>query len=184
MLWNKNIKQIIILGVCYDSNMRLTSHLSFAWLSANYKQCCLFTHLASHYTMSELALSSPHLISCHYVTWGLNIRAQPRGGNHWNEILFEIRIWSQLNNGLQSGCLGFEPSDPYCGQYDMRHGHSIRDINQSNGPMLVTRCQESYSHSHSRPITSIIMAGNQDRGAVLGGLANGQHSALAFRKVI
>ena len=63
----------------------------FCLTRCNYKQCCLFAHSASGYPMSGLALSSPHVIRCH-----MRLNTRPGGGNHWNGILFEMRIWSRL----------------------------------------------------------------------------------------
>ena len=118
----------------------------FCLTRCNYKQCCLFAHLASGYHVRP-GLSSPHVIRCpmSHLTRGAGI------------IEMEFCVKWEYDPGLQwpqSGCLGFESLWSWCGQYDnTRHGHSITRRYQSE-QRSHAQCQASYSYSHSRPIAS------------------------------
>ena len=83
-------------------------------------------------------------LACHHpmsydVTCHMRPHIWPGGGNHWNGILCEIRIWSRLTMAA-IWLPGVWVSWSWCGQYDnTRHGHSI------------TRRYQSEQRSHAQP---------------------------------
>ena len=119
----------------------------FCLTRCNYKQCCLFAHLASGYHVRP-GLSSPHVIRCpmSHLTRGAGI------------IEMEFCVKWEYDPGLQwpqSGCLGFESPDPDVANMTIRDTDipSHADINQSNGPMLSVRHHiPILIHAPSRPI--------------------------------
>ena len=122
----------------------------FCLTRCNYKQCCLFAHLASGYHVRPGLVITPCHTMSHAASW-------PGPGAGIIEMEFCVKWeYDPGSQWPQSGCLGFESPWSWCGQYDnKRPGHSItRRYQSEQRSHAQTQCQESYSYSHSRPIAS------------------------------
>ena len=106
----------------------------FCLTRCNYKQCCLFAHLASGYHVRP-GLSSPHVIRCH-MSHAASHLTRGRESLKWNSVWNKNMI--PAYNGRNLAAWGLSPRDPDVANMTIRDTDipSHADINQSNGPML------------------------------------------------
>ena len=123
----------------------------FCLTRCNYKQCCLFAHLASGYHVRPGLVITP----CHTMSHAASHLTRGRESLKWNSVWHENMI--PTNNGRNLAAWGLSPSDPLVANMTIRDTDipSHADINQSNGPKLSVRNHiPILIHAPSRPITS------------------------------
>ena len=154
----------------------------FCLTRCNYKQCCLFAHLASGYHVRP-GLSSPHVIRC-----PMSHLTRGRESSKWNSVWNENMI--PAYNGRNLAAWGLSPRDPDVANMTIRDTDipSHADINQSNGPMLSVRHHiPILIHAPSRPIIRLYKMYSAffkvvyiERGCVIKWSKSFQRSYLGF----
>lgn len=123
----------------------------FCLTRCNYKQCCLFAHLASGFHVRP-GLSSPHVIRCH-MSHAASHLTRGRESLKWNSVWNENMIPAYNGRNLAAWGLSLLILMWPIWQYETWTFHHTQISIRATVPCSA-QCQASYSYSHSRPIAS------------------------------